>query len=205
MSLMIIIMDDDIDLSVRQVKAARSRGKVYSMAFVGINGVGKSTSLAKVAYYLKENGIKVPTLLCASILMVVLLVSLVSALETERWYRATKHASAGVRPTLELTVTKTFALKLRPYFGVFPAGAVVDVYVFGAFHLGHLLSPENNSVLEKQEPAASIDYVYLMTKVSRRNLSRDTSFGVTSSVAFGKIEFEIFITGGRCYTTSSNV
>lgn len=29
------------------------------MAFVGINGVGKSTSLAKVAYYLKENGIKV--------------------------------------------------------------------------------------------------------------------------------------------------
>lgn len=29
------------------------------MAFVGINGVGKSTSLAKVAYYLKENGMKV--------------------------------------------------------------------------------------------------------------------------------------------------
>lgn len=29
------------------------------MAFVGINGVGKSTSLAKVAYYLKQNGIKV--------------------------------------------------------------------------------------------------------------------------------------------------
>ncbi len=44
---------------IRKVKAARSRGKVYSMAFVGINGVGKSTSLAKVAYYLKENGIKV--------------------------------------------------------------------------------------------------------------------------------------------------
>lgn len=42
-----------------QVKAAKSRGKVYSMVFVGINGVGKSTSLAKVAYYLKENGIKV--------------------------------------------------------------------------------------------------------------------------------------------------
>lgn len=42
-----------------QVKAATARGKVYSMAFVGINGVGKSTSLAKVAYYLKENGVKV--------------------------------------------------------------------------------------------------------------------------------------------------
>lgn len=44
---------------IRQVNAARSKGKVFSMAFVGINGVGKSTSLAKVAYYLKENGIKV--------------------------------------------------------------------------------------------------------------------------------------------------
>lgn len=44
---------------IGQVYAARSRGTVYSMAFVGINGVGKSTSLAKVAYYLKENGIKV--------------------------------------------------------------------------------------------------------------------------------------------------
>lgn len=42
-----------------QVKAAKARGKVYSMVFVGINGVGKSTSLAKVAYYLKQNGIKV--------------------------------------------------------------------------------------------------------------------------------------------------
>ncbi|CAN0118369.1 unnamed protein product [Ectocarpus sp. 12 AP-2014] len=34
------------------------------MAFVGINGVGKSTSLAKVAYYLKENGIKVLIAAC---------------------------------------------------------------------------------------------------------------------------------------------
>ncbi|CAN0169032.1 unnamed protein product [Ectocarpus sp. 6 AP-2014] len=49
---------------LREVKAARSRGKVYSMAFVGINGVGKSTSLAKVAYYLKENGIKVLIAAC---------------------------------------------------------------------------------------------------------------------------------------------
>ena len=42
-----------------KVNAAKSRGKVYSVTFVGINGVGKSTSLAKVAYYLKENGVKV--------------------------------------------------------------------------------------------------------------------------------------------------
>ncbi|CAN0221316.1 unnamed protein product [Pylaiella littoralis] len=49
---------------LREVNAARSRGTVYSMAFVGINGVGKSTSLAKVAYYLKENGIKVLIAAC---------------------------------------------------------------------------------------------------------------------------------------------
>jgi len=30
--------------------------KPYTIAFIGINGVGKSTSLAKIAYYLKSNG-----------------------------------------------------------------------------------------------------------------------------------------------------
>lgn len=34
-------------------------GKVYSIVFVGVNGVGKSTSLAKVCHYLKTNGCKV--------------------------------------------------------------------------------------------------------------------------------------------------
>lgn len=55
---MVVMIRTDTSMD-RQVKATKSRGKVYSMAFVGINGVGKSTSLAKVAYYLKENGIKV--------------------------------------------------------------------------------------------------------------------------------------------------
>lgn len=36
--------------------AAKKRGQVYSLAFIGVNGVGKSTSLAKVAYYLKTKG-----------------------------------------------------------------------------------------------------------------------------------------------------
>lgn len=31
----------------------------YTMVFVGINGVGKSTSLSKVCYYLKSHGLKV--------------------------------------------------------------------------------------------------------------------------------------------------
>ena len=33
--------------------AAKKRGQVYSLVFIGVNGVGKSTSLAKTAYYLK--------------------------------------------------------------------------------------------------------------------------------------------------------
>jgi len=43
--------------------AAKSEGRPYTVAFVGVNGVGKSTSLSKVAYYLKSNGFT--PMLCA--------------------------------------------------------------------------------------------------------------------------------------------
>ena len=39
--------------------AAKAQGRPYSIVFVGINGVGKSTSLSKVCYYLKSHGLKV--------------------------------------------------------------------------------------------------------------------------------------------------
>jgi signal recognition particle receptor subunit alpha len=35
---------------------AKTQGRVFSIAFLGVNGVGKSTNLAKVAYYLKNKG-----------------------------------------------------------------------------------------------------------------------------------------------------
>jgi len=35
---------------------AKKQGRVFAIAFIGVNGVGKSTSLAKVAYYLKTKG-----------------------------------------------------------------------------------------------------------------------------------------------------
>ena len=44
---------------LREVHAARARGKPYTMVFVGVNGVGKSTNLAKIAYWLLQNKIKV--------------------------------------------------------------------------------------------------------------------------------------------------
>jgi signal recognition particle receptor subunit alpha len=41
---------------LKEALAAKKRGQLYSIAFIGVNGVGKSTSLAKTAYYLKQKG-----------------------------------------------------------------------------------------------------------------------------------------------------
>nr|ANM86232.1 signal recognition particle receptor subunit alpha [Stygiella incarcerata] len=40
---------------LRDAEAAKREGRTYSLAFVGVNGVGKSTTLAKVCKYLKTN------------------------------------------------------------------------------------------------------------------------------------------------------
>ena len=45
------------------VHAAKAEKRPYTICFVGVNGVGKSTSLSKVAYYLKTNGFT--PMLCA--------------------------------------------------------------------------------------------------------------------------------------------
>ena len=42
-----------------QVREAQARGKPYTVVFVGVNGVGKSTNLAKIAYWLLQNDVKV--------------------------------------------------------------------------------------------------------------------------------------------------
>jgi len=51
-----------VDL-LHDISTARGGKRPYVVVFVGVNGVGKSTSLSKVAYYIKSNGF-VP-LLCA--------------------------------------------------------------------------------------------------------------------------------------------
>ena len=51
-----------VDL-LADVQRAREEKRPHVIVFVGVNGVGKSTSLSKVAYYLKSNGF-VP-MLCA--------------------------------------------------------------------------------------------------------------------------------------------
>merc|ERR1719361_296046 len=49
---------------LRAAMAAKNAGKVYTIVFLGVNGVGKSTNLAKVAYYLKKSG-GLDVLICA--------------------------------------------------------------------------------------------------------------------------------------------
>ena len=39
--------------------AARAKGRPYTIVFVGVNGVGKSTNLAKICYWLLQNDVKV--------------------------------------------------------------------------------------------------------------------------------------------------
>lgn len=49
---------------LREARAARGRGTPYSMVFCGVNGVGKSTNLSKIAYWLVENKIRVLIAAC---------------------------------------------------------------------------------------------------------------------------------------------
>ena len=50
------------------IRAKKLRGdkRPYTIVFIGVNGVGKSTSLSKVAYYLKDSGMKVMMAACDS-------------------------------------------------------------------------------------------------------------------------------------------
>lgn len=50
-----VLGDCEIDL----VGEARKNPKPFKLLFIGVNGVGKTTTIAKVAYMLKENGLSV--------------------------------------------------------------------------------------------------------------------------------------------------
>lgn len=49
---------------IRDVQNNKAKGIPYTMAFVGVNGVGKSTSLSKVAYLFKSYGFRVLIVAC---------------------------------------------------------------------------------------------------------------------------------------------
>jgi len=47
-----------------EIQAAKREGRPYVITFIGVNGVGKSTSLAKVCAYLQSKGLKVSIAAC---------------------------------------------------------------------------------------------------------------------------------------------
>eukprot|EP00775_Hariotina_reticulata_P009471 gene9471-9636_t len=49
---------------LHDIKRSRARGKPYVIVFCGVNGVGKSTNLAKIAYWLGQQGCKVQLAAC---------------------------------------------------------------------------------------------------------------------------------------------
>ncbi|KAJ3670191.1 hypothetical protein LUZ60_010515 [Juncus effusus] len=49
---------------LREVNASKEQGKPYVIVFVGVNGVGKSTNLAKVAYWLQQHDVSVMMAAC---------------------------------------------------------------------------------------------------------------------------------------------
>ena len=49
---------------LHDIKRSKARGKPYVIVFCGVNGVGKSTNLAKIAYWLGQQGFKVQLAAC---------------------------------------------------------------------------------------------------------------------------------------------
>ncbi|CAE7176227.1 unnamed protein product [Rhizoctonia solani] len=54
----------DLLLSIRSQKATQPTPQPYVITFVGVNGVGKSTSLGKVAFWLLQNNLRVLVAAC---------------------------------------------------------------------------------------------------------------------------------------------
>eukprot|EP00054_Salpingoeca_dolichothecata_P009120 m.51626 g.51626 ORF g.51626 m.51626 type:complete len:634 (-) comp18176_c0_seq1:145-2046(-) len=49
---------------LRDVKTCKAKGRPFTMVFCGVNGVGKSTNLAKICFWLMSNGLKVCVAAC---------------------------------------------------------------------------------------------------------------------------------------------
>eukprot|EP00892_Ulva_mutabilis_P008026 jgi/Ulvmu1/5596/UM023_0133.1 len=47
-----------------KIRASKAQGKPYSIVFVGVNGVGKSTNLAKIAYWLRQQNLTIMIAAC---------------------------------------------------------------------------------------------------------------------------------------------
>ncbi len=59
----ILTPKEELDI-LRNALSAKKRGEPYKIVFIGVNGVGKSTNLAKVGYMLMNNGLKISIAAC---------------------------------------------------------------------------------------------------------------------------------------------
>ncbi len=59
----ILTPKEELDI-LRNALSAKKRGEPYKIVFIGVNGVGKSTNLAKVGYMLMNNGLKILIAAC---------------------------------------------------------------------------------------------------------------------------------------------
>lgn len=59
----ILTPKQDLDV-LRLALSSKKRGEPFKIVFIGVNGVGKSTNLAKVAYLLMKNGLKLLIAAC---------------------------------------------------------------------------------------------------------------------------------------------
>ena len=59
----ILTPKEELDI-LRNALDAKKRGEPYKIVFIGVNGVGKSTNLAKVGYLLMNNGLKISIAAC---------------------------------------------------------------------------------------------------------------------------------------------
>lgn len=57
----ILTPDQPINI-LHGIQTAKEEGRPYSIVFIGVNGVGKSTSLSKVIAYLKSRNLTVFTI-----------------------------------------------------------------------------------------------------------------------------------------------
>ena len=59
----ILTPKEELDI-LRNALSAKKRGEPYKIVFIGVNGVGKSTNLAKVGFMLMNNGLKISIAAC---------------------------------------------------------------------------------------------------------------------------------------------
>ncbi|KAI8831379.1 SRP54-type protein [Chytridium lagenaria] len=92
---------------LRDVMAAKAEGRPYSFVFIGVNGVGKSTNLSKVCFWLIQNGLKILIAACDTFRSGLNLTALESGAVVDLYERGYGKDSAAIaRTPLTMVISK---------------------------------------------------------------------------------------------------